>query len=129
MFKLCLVNFVLDENKRRLPRPRIFRDRTNPLDIYDDVDLLSRFRVPRNIILEIIDHREEDISPATGRSLAIPAPLQVMRTLRIYDSGSFQRAEKDNRYQPALFLELLSECRDSCAFDLTNLFIERVYKH
>ena len=101
---MAVVHFVVDENRRCLPRPRIFRDMTNPLYIYDDdVNLLSRFLIPRNNIcekynlqqnlattkLEIIDIVEEDISPATGRSHAIPAALQVMRTLR-YATGNFQ---------------------------------------
>ena len=32
------------EVRRALRRERIFRDRTNPLEIYDDLELIERFR-------------------------------------------------------------------------------------
>ncbi|VEN38824.1 unnamed protein product [Callosobruchus maculatus] len=32
------------QRRRRARRPRIFRDRTNPLEIYDEIDLKKRFR-------------------------------------------------------------------------------------
>ena len=34
-------------------RERIFRDRTNPLEIYDDLELLEGFRFDRRTILQI----------------------------------------------------------------------------
>ena len=47
------------------------------------------------MLLEVIDLVDADISPATNRSHAIPAALQVMCTLRYYATGSFQRAGGD----------------------------------
>ena len=80
---------------RRLPRPRIFRDRTNPLDIYDDVDVLRRFRIPRYVIFDVIDLIQQDIEPMTKRNHAIPATLQTLCTLRYYATGSFQKVSGD----------------------------------
>lgn len=93
---MAVLNFILrGEFQQNLPRPRIFRDRMNPLDIYDDVDLIARFRMPRHLLLEVIGLVEEDISPPTNRSHAIPAALQVMCALRYYATGSFQKASGD----------------------------------
>jgi hypothetical protein len=35
------------EVRRTMRRERIFRDRTNPLEIYDDLELIERFRFER----------------------------------------------------------------------------------
>ena len=37
-------------------RDRCFRDRTNPLDMYEDIYLFGRFRFPRRELLEVIDN-------------------------------------------------------------------------
>jgi hypothetical protein len=39
--------------RRAMRRERIFRDRTNPLEIYDDLELLEGFRFDRRTILQI----------------------------------------------------------------------------
>ena len=39
---------------------RVFRDWTNPLDVYDDIKLFLRFRFPRRELLEVIDDFEGD---------------------------------------------------------------------
>jgi hypothetical protein len=38
-------------------RERIFRDRTNPLEIYDDLELIERFRFDRRTILHFQQSR------------------------------------------------------------------------
>ena len=38
-----------------IPRDRVLRDRTNPLDMYDDIELFQRFRFLRREPLEVID--------------------------------------------------------------------------
>ena len=43
-------------------RDRVFRDRTNPLDMYDDIELFQRFRFPRRELLEVIDDFENDVT-------------------------------------------------------------------
>uniref|UniRef100_A0A8W8LN17 Uncharacterized protein n=1 Tax=Magallana gigas TaxID=29159 RepID=A0A8W8LN17_MAGGI len=47
---------VIDEQVRQdLRRQRIFRDRQNPLDAYDDLEIIQRYRLDRQSIISIID--------------------------------------------------------------------------
>jgi hypothetical protein len=41
--------------RRHFRRERVFRDRSNPLDMYNDDELFRRFRLPRRELLELID--------------------------------------------------------------------------
>ena len=78
------------EARRALRRQRVFRDRLQPLDVYDDVDLYQRYRMTRPVLLEVIDLLEDEIAPDTLRSHAIPASLQVCVALRFFATGSLQ---------------------------------------
>ena len=84
-----------EENVHALRRQRVFRDRNNPLDLYDDRDFFLRYRMTRGVALEVINLVEAQIAPTTSRSHAIPANLQVLTALRYYATGSFQRATED----------------------------------
>lgn len=42
------------ETRRAIRRERVFRDRTNPLDSLDDLQLYSRYRFHRNEVLEMV---------------------------------------------------------------------------
>ena len=88
--KMALLLAVDAAMRRNLRRNRIFRDRINPLEQYDDVDLMKRFRMPRHVILEVINLIETEIEHPTQRSHAIPASLQVLCALRYYATGNFQ---------------------------------------
>lgn len=52
-------------------KKRICRDKLNPLDAYDDVEILCRFRMNKKCIMEVIDLIRDDISHETMRSFAI----------------------------------------------------------
>ncbi|XP_064630742.1 putative nuclease HARBI1 [Lineus longissimus] len=78
------------EARRALRRQRVFRDRLQPLDVYDDVDLYRRYRMTRPVLLEVIDLLQDDIAPYTLRSHAVPATLQVCVALRYFATGSLQ---------------------------------------
>lgn len=69
-------------------RERVFRDRTNPLDLYDDVDMFKKYRYNREGVMFLIDLLHEDLEHATKRTNALPAPLQVFVALRFYATGS-----------------------------------------
>ena len=47
--------FSAEEQENFLPRERVFRDRSNPLDCYDDLELFQRFRFCRLSILKIAE--------------------------------------------------------------------------
>ena len=84
-----------EENVHALRRQRVFRDRNNPLDLYDDRDFFLRYRMTRGVALEVMNLVEVQIAPTTSRPHAIPANLQVLTALRYYATGSFQRATGD----------------------------------
>ena len=47
---MCHVNrYLMLEVRTAMRRERIFRNRTNPLEIYDDLELIERFRFDRNV--------------------------------------------------------------------------------
>jgi len=74
------------ENQCKLPKPRVFRDRTQPLDSLDDDELVSRYRLSRHCIVDLCD-----LERSTIRSNA----LSVSVALRYFATGSFQRVARD----------------------------------
>ncbi|KAJ8302567.1 hypothetical protein KUTeg_018963 [Tegillarca granosa] len=81
--------------RRALRRERVFRDRTNLLDIYDDVELYYRFCLPRNRLINLINELGGELEHVTRRRRAIPVELQVIVALRFLSSGSFQNLVGD----------------------------------
>ena len=77
-------------NRRNLRRNRLFRDRKNPLDMYDDAELYDKFRFRRHDILAIVDELREDLEYPDTRQGSLPATLQVLVALRMYATGCFQ---------------------------------------
>ncbi|XP_052390499.1 putative nuclease HARBI1 [Carassius gibelio] len=67
--------------ERAMRRERVFRDRSNLLEMYNNEDFISRFRLPKEVILSLTDELAEVLSPATSRSHSIPC--------RFYATGSF----------------------------------------
>ena len=63
---------------------RCFRERKKCCYIYDDSELLERYRFNRNNILYIIDLLHKDLCPLTGVSQSIDAVTKVLLTLRYF---------------------------------------------
>ena len=59
-------------------RERVFRDRNEDLEVMNDLQLIERYRFPRQTIFEICGMVENDVSPHTNRSHAIPTHIQVI---------------------------------------------------
>jgi len=78
------------ENQRKLPKPRVFRDRTQPLDSLDDDKLVSRYRLSRHCII-CRPVRPADLERSTTRSNALSVSTQVLVALRYFATGSFQQ--------------------------------------
>ena len=76
--------------QRALRGERIFRDRTNPLDILDDEELLQRFRFPRQGILFIFELIRHDIEGVCGRSHPVHPMTKLCAALRYYARGDKQ---------------------------------------
>ena len=59
-----LVHFVHNPTRKG----RVFRDRRNPSDLYDVLELFQRFRFPRLELLELTDEISGDLQYlATGK--------------------------------------------------------------
>lgn len=81
--------------QRAMRRERIFRDRINPLDKYDDVDFKYRYRFSRDVVLDLIDEFKDDIEGAFFRNTDISPTFQILLALRFFATGSFQRTAGD----------------------------------
>ncbi|XP_002166584.4 putative nuclease HARBI1 [Hydra vulgaris] len=82
--------------ERALRRERIFRDRINPLNIYDDIDLYKRFRFRRASIFYLTDLLQIDLQPKSNQTLIVSPILQLLCELRFYATGSFQIVVDDS---------------------------------
>ena len=73
------IDQLVDEAAERgMRRERLFRDRSNPLDSLDDLQLYQRFRLNRQGIYELTDMLDVDLKRATNRSMALSSTLQVL---------------------------------------------------
>ncbi len=75
---------------RALRRERVFRVRT---DMFAESDewLFSRFRLPREVLIDLCNSLEPHLSHITNRSHPIPPYLQVLCTIGLLATGTFQR--------------------------------------
>lgn len=89
-----VVMLMLMQSKRGLRRSRIIRDRTNPLDTFDDVEMYSKFRFRRHDILSMVDEIKDELEMANRGYTVLPC-IQVCVALRFYATGSFQSACAD----------------------------------
>ena len=80
---------------RRLPRPRVFRDRMNPLDLRTDEELFERYRFRRPTIFFLCQLVENSVRHPTVRSLALSPMVQLLVFLRFVATGAFQQLVGD----------------------------------
>ena len=66
----------------RLRRERVFRDQQDLL-AYDDQWLVSRFRLPHAVILDLCQALGPALQRSSRRNQAVPVPLQVCTTLAL----------------------------------------------
>lgn len=94
---------LLEDLNARIRQERMFRDRR---DFFreNDVWLISRFRLPRHLLMELCDTLEPQLQRETRRSNAIPVSIQVLSTLAFLATGSFQReiGDRSGVSQPSL---------------------------
>lgn len=83
------------ENRRRLRRERVYRDPLDPLHVSDE-HLLRYYRFPRQEIINLCQELDPHIGRRTRRSHAIPTHTQVLITLRVLASGTFQNVIGDS---------------------------------
>ena len=81
--------------RRNFRRQRILRDRTNPFDIYDDVELFARFRFWLEDIVTLVDLFGDELEHPLPRGGSLPPLMQVLVALRFFASGAFQQTTGD----------------------------------
>ena len=80
---MALALFLIDiESSRNLARQRVFRDRLNPIDVYNDVEFISRYRVTKFIIVRVEEKVLTFLHRLTIRSHLIPATTQLAVALQ-----------------------------------------------
>ena len=81
--------FLAEESEESLARERVFRDRNDPLEFYNDLELVQRFRFSRSAILRITEFIFDRLN-STDRSHAAHPHVQVCVALQFFASGTFQ---------------------------------------
>ncbi|PVD31456.1 hypothetical protein C0Q70_06868 [Pomacea canaliculata] len=119
-----VVMLMLMQSKRGLRRSRIIRDRTNPLDTFDDVEMYSKFRFRRHDILSMVDEIKDELEMANRGYTVLPC-IQVCVALRFYATGSFQSACADLADENAVIYIVICQ-QFICNADM--LFIDVVAK-
>ena len=80
--------FLSEEQEECLPRERVFSDRCNPLDCYDELELVQRFRFSRLAILKNTELIQDYLN-STNRSFAALPHLQIYVAIQFFASGYF----------------------------------------
>nr|XP_055063040.1 putative nuclease HARBI1 isoform X2 [Misgurnus anguillicaudatus] len=83
-----------DLANRALRRERVFKDRADLLGESTEW-LLSRYRFPRNILLDLCRDLGPTLERETQRTKAIPVHIQLLSTLGFLATGTFQREVGD----------------------------------
>lgn len=90
---MALLLYAAQGNQRRLHqrvgRPRVFRDRQNPLDFLTDEEIRQRYRLTRPLIEHLCATLNDDLERPTRRCQSLPVSLQVMIALRYFATGNF----------------------------------------
>lgn len=74
---------------------RVFRDRLNPLELFNDDELYRRFRFRRPTIIYIVELVAAELQHPTNRSFSLPLLLQVLLFLQFVASGCFHQVVGD----------------------------------
>ncbi|GFS15017.1 hypothetical protein ElyMa_001438800 [Elysia marginata] len=66
-----------------LRRERVFRDHANPFDLYDDEELITKYRFPSCVIVQLTDQLEQLIADPSNRSGAVLALLWLLTVIKV----------------------------------------------
>ena len=92
---MAAIYVFLRRRRQNIRRNRVSRDHDNPLDYTDDIDIISKYRLSRPLILNLCQMFQNDLQRPTMRSHTFPVSLQIMVALRFYATGSFQQVNAD----------------------------------
>ena len=83
--------FLLEvDSANSLARQRVFRDRLNPLDTYNDAEFISRYRITKGIFIQLHEKIVESLLRSTIMWHSIPTITQLAVSLQFLATGSFQ---------------------------------------
>ena len=94
VLKMAALALLEDIANGQIRRERIFREREDLL-ANDDDWLMSRFRFPRPVLLELCAELRPALERHTARSQGLSVPTQVLTTLGFLATGAFQRELAD----------------------------------
>ena len=86
---------LVARRRNYLARERVFKDRLNPLDCLSDEELIARYRLSRECILDLLGTITDELQHPTSRGHAISPIIQLTTALRFYATGCFQREVAD----------------------------------
>ena len=87
---------IIHQQRLRVGKHRAFRDRLNPLDAYDDEEIIKRYRLSRQLIMNLYDQIGDQLEPSTNRNHAFQAMLHIFCALHYYACGSYQNVVGDS---------------------------------
>lgn len=76
-------------------RPKVFRLRSSPLDIWDEEDFRKRYRISKETVVWIVTEIEDGLKRLTPRNYAVTPLEQFLITLRFYATGNMQQCSGD----------------------------------
>ncbi|XP_029923370.1 putative nuclease HARBI1 [Myripristis murdjan] len=115
-----------DLENRAIRRERVFKERA---DSESTEWLLSRYRLPKNILMDLCRDLQPMLERETKRTKAIPVHIQLLSTLGFLATGTFQREIGDicgisqptlSRIMPAVLDAIIS---------LAPTYIQFPYRH
>ncbi|XP_053544810.1 putative nuclease HARBI1 [Bombina bombina] len=106
--------------RRRPPQERVFRARTQFLNLPEEV-VMQRYRLHPSLIRDLCHILEHDLQPSTGRSHALPVYVKVTAALDFYTSGTFQTPAGD-----AAGISQASMSR--CVTQVTEAIVRRAHR-
>ena len=102
------------------------QDNFDPLEVYNDSAVIQRYRLPRELIRQLLGTISEDLRRATRRNFALTPQVQLLAALRFYATGSFQQVVGDGQG-----LSKASVCRSvqAVTYSLLRLVPQHVHFH
>ena len=85
----------MDNVPHPLRRQRLYCDRLNPFDHYDNFEFRQRFRFSKEGARFIINLVQDELKHENKRGLGLPPYLQVTDNLQFFATGTFQSVVGD----------------------------------
>ena len=84
-------SFLLEaDSSQSLARQRVFRGRLNPLDAYNNTEFISRYRITKNIFVQLEGKVPTFLRRSAIQSSVIPPTTQLAAALMFLTTGSFK---------------------------------------